>query len=340
MAKTNNDLVFDCQVDACKEFFQDTLPCGVFRLIPPEKRTKNMTKFAGPIYDITGFDARQVVAVLSDIVNNKCPKFPWEINKTFYLLIQSSNPQDELEELFKLRARPTKNQPGNGIVFLRPRGKERFKQSAKKYDELNGALKAFYDRYQIINGWFIIPPGTKSFAVHTMLLFQNNAQIGDLPQATFEVYMILLFEIARRLVTVVDPTGMKMKLDVLPIGSAIARVVQLLFLGNPICHFEDVFLPGGRFHCFTGQPVQRRKAIDNINAAYFAITKQETFTKEQHLEELRQLFCFVKPLRKMRRVIALEEQARQIKNLLKSYSPKPPLSVAEFTTAFDHCTEH
>lgn len=88
--------------------------------------------------------------------------------------------------------------------------------------------------------------------------------------------MLLLFEIARRLVKSENPVndkkpGKKEEYDVLPIGCAIARLMKLLESGN--CSFEDVFLEGARFHCLTGKPVVRRKAIEAINEA---IAKKET----------------------------------------------------------------
>ncbi|KAL9951875.1 hypothetical protein ACROYT_G044614 [Oculina patagonica] len=293
MAKSYSDKrVFDCQVKACKEFFQEKLPRGKFNLVSKKDRPDNMKGFAGPVYDITGFDAQQVVAVLSDIVNSKCPfEYKWKTNKTFYLWIHSSsednsdsgsdNSQAEFDELFRLQARPTRDQPGNAIVFLRPRGIEVFTQSAKSYEELNGALKAHYET------------NTTSFAEDIKELFKNNAQIdADIPQATFDAYMILLFEIARRLVKVDNPSEKKEALDNLPIGCAIARLIKLLELGDKeTCIFEDVFLPGGRFHCFTGKSEERRQAIERINTAIFSITQQKPLTKDHHLKELQEMFC-------------------------------------------------
>ena len=96
------------------------------------------------VYDITSLDAREVVALLSRIVNDG---EQFTANKIFYLLLRNGqeNKTDEIEKLFRLKARPTKDQPGNAIVFLRPRAKKKFKTSAEKYDELNGALKADYN---------------------------------------------------------------------------------------------------------------------------------------------------------------------------------------------------
>ena len=44
--------------------------------------------------------------------------------------------------------------------------------------------------------------------------------------------------------TVLNPSTTKQDFDVLPIASAIARIVKLLNLGKPeTCRFRDVFLP-------------------------------------------------------------------------------------------------
>lgn len=166
--------VYVCQVQACKEVFKEKLPRG----LPPIAALLNER----PLYDISGFNAHQVVAVLSAIVNDKDQ---FQKNKTFYLVIRGSSVNtEEFEELFRLTARPTAHQPGNAIVFLRPRGKKLFKRSAKSYEELNGALKAIYERFDGTPFY----SATASFARHIKQLFQNNATIGNLVQPTFEAY--------------------------------------------------------------------------------------------------------------------------------------------------------
>ena len=74
------------------------------------------------------------------------------------------------------------------LWFSVPKGKVKFTASAKKYDELNGALEAHYKT------------STTSFATDIKKLLKGNTQNKDIPEATIEAYMILLFEIARRLV--------------------------------------------------------------------------------------------------------------------------------------------
>ena len=316
---SGNTHEFDCQVKACEKFFQEQLP-KVQNLKPlaEDDIPKNAKLFKDPkIYDITSFDAREVVAVLSCIVNGRDQ---FKMNKTFYLLLRNGqeNKPDEIEELFRLRARPTKHQPGNAIVFLRPTGKKKFTEPAKKYEELNGALKAYYKEDTAGD--------TASFARDIRKLFKNNAVANNnFPQALFEVYMILLFEIVRRLVALEDPSDKKVQYDVLPIGSAIARIVKLLELGRTdICTFEDVFLPNSKFHCFTGKPEERRKAIDKINETTLDIVRKKTMETygasvlvlvpaakdpakvfatqvKCHLEELKEMFCSEKQPEAMQR---------------------------------------
>ena len=182
---------------------------------------------------------------------------------------------------------------------------------------------------------------TKEFAKDIKQLLKNNVDIDDLPQATFEAYMILLFEIARRLVQSESPSDKKGQLDILPIGSAIARMIQLLELGDEkTCTFEDVFLPGGKFHCFTGKPEQREKAIENINQVIFQSTKQETVTEKDCLKALEELFCSDERLAMM----SLEEEKLEDKMKALIVAPvrlpvvfQPPDE--EGFTAFDYFEE-
>ena len=199
---------------------------------------------------------------------------------------------------------------------------------AKSYEELNGALKAHYKN-------------TKEFANDIKQLLKNNVEIDDLPEATIEAYMILLFEIARRLVQSESPSDKKEQLDILPIGSAIARMIQLLELGDEkTCIFEDVFLPGGRFHCFTGTPEQREKAIENINQVIFQSTEQETVTEKDCLKALEELFCSDERLAMM----SLKEE--KLEDKMKALIVAPVLLPVVFQppdeegyTAFDYFEE-
>ena len=248
----------DYQVNACKKFFSEQS-----RFEPLNGSFAE--KLNGPLYDITKLDAHKVVALLSWIVNDQKQ---YKEGKAFYFLIRNDK---KVEELFKLTANPTEHQPGNGLVsiFSKPETGVFIPQAPKRYPELNVALKDHYKK------------DTKSFASVIKKLFRNKAVVNekDFPQITIEAYMVWLFEIARRSVTVENPTEKKKQLDDLPIGSAIARLVKLLELGSEeICTFDNVFSREGKFHCFTGEPEKRREAINEMN---------ETL----HLQELSKMFC-------------------------------------------------
>ena len=115
-----------------------------------------------------------------------------------------------------------------------------------------------------------------------------------------------------------------------PIGSAIARLINLLQTGN--YHFEDVFLEGARFHCFSGKWVVRKKAIEAINEA---TGKKETVTEEQLLKELQALFCSDQRLQEISS--QKEDQLAKAFEDFKHMSLNEMLSDAESYTAFDFC---
>ena len=280
----NTDL-YNSQVTACQKFFGEKLSNVPERkLLTGKKRPENMRSLEdGPIYlnDITGCDARKVIAVLVDIVNDR-EKF--KAGQNFYLVLRNTvQPKDnQIEELFRLRANPRNDQPGNGRVFKLPRGKTEFEENAKSYQAIKEALQAHYKK------------DTTSFAKRIKKLFQNNAEFNsDFPEVTMEAYMLLLFEVARRLVELENPSELKKKYDKLPIGSAIARIVKLLEYGEEKSTFEHVFSNDGKFHCFTKLPPDRKKAIDEINKAASVNAKGK---KEQLIkvatEELRETFSF------------------------------------------------
>ena len=115
-----------------------------------------------------------------------------------------------------------------------------------------------------------------------------------------------------------------------PIGSAIARLINLLQTGN--YHFEDVFLEGVPFHCFSGKWVVRRKRIEAINDA---TAKKETVTEEQLLKELQALFCSDQRLQEISSIKG--DQLAKTSKGLKNLSLNETFSDAESYTAFDYC---
>ena len=108
--------------------------------------TPNTKQFKAPFHNITSSDAHQLTAVLVDIVNDRDQ---YKTNKMFYQQLhnsQENKPDDEVEELFRLRARSAEDQPGNVYVFLRPRKLKTFKTSGKIYSVLNDKLEALYEK--------------------------------------------------------------------------------------------------------------------------------------------------------------------------------------------------
>ena len=279
-----NTNLYDCQVKACQEFFRKQLPevpkCEL--LTNERKKLLNIQDCAKPIYfsDITGFDAHKVIAVLSGIVNDR-KKFTE--GNVFLLRLCGT---DKSEELFKLSPFPKKVQIGNGIVSIRPREESKFKREGKKYAETNVDLESHYKN------------DTRRFAKHIKKLFRNNERdLDKFPQATIEVYMILLFEIARRLVKLEKPNELTAQYDDLPIGSAIAGIMKLLKNNDKDENdkyeytFNDVFGSKGKFHCFSDEPDKRKEAIDRINNAASVNTKgSEEQLIEEVIKELRKTF--------------------------------------------------
>ena len=287
--------LYQYQESACQNFFHKKLSdVPKFKPVEEHEIPEFMIrlKYNKPIYlyDITGLNASQVVAALVGIVNDR-EKFT--INKNFYLMIKHDA---KVEELFRLTARPTTHQPGNGIMSMRPRGEERFAQSSgKTYEQLIEALREHYQ-------------DTITFTKDIRKIFLNNKVSDcDFPQVTLEAYMVLLFEIGRRLVKLKEPSEIKEQFDVLPIGSAIVGIFKLLEYGkDEVCTFEDVFSPDGRFHFFSGKPQTRKRAIDDINIALVNAESEKTATtsyvskkrkvmpgteKNHHLKELEEMFC-------------------------------------------------
>ena len=283
--------VFDNQVTACKTFFQKDLPFHEIEPMSNEDKPVNLREET--VFNITGYDAHQVVATLSRIVNARDTFKP---NQTFCLLIQG---KDKDHEVFELKANPTNNQPGNGTLLLRPA------QYGKSYGVLYDELKTFE---------------TKKLAEHIEQFFKNTDNVlisaENFPRATIEVYMLWLFEIARRLVKSEKPSKQQMNYDNLPIGSAIARLVRLLKIGDAgTCRFEDVFLRNEKLHCFTGEPEERKKAVHNINDAVKEELNEASVV--HFLEELQEMFCSAKRLEKLteEQQLAEEEVLQKFKSL-------------------------
>ena len=287
--------LYQYQVNACQNLFHEQLP-DVPKLKPLEEHEipefMIRLKYNKPIlYDITGLNAQQVVATLVGIVNDR-ERFT--INKNFYLMIKHNA---MVRELFRLTARPTTHQPGNGIMSMRPRGSEKFgKSSGKTYEQLIEALREHYQ-------------DTITFTKDIRKIFLNN-KVSDcnFPQVTLEAYMILLFEIARRMVKLKEQSERKGQYDVLPTASAIVGSVKLLEYGKDnVCTFEDVFSCDGKFHFFSGKPQTRKRAIGNITTALVYAESEKTATSSN--------------ISKKRKVMPSTEINLHFKELEESRSP-------------------
>lgn len=168
-----------------------------------------------------GLNAFKIVESLKGIVNKKCYQ---DMTGTFYLKIMLT---PENLKMFILEPRPSDDQPGNGFLSL------------------NGQRPKLIDRGLLPELRRSCNNKTSCLARHLRELFKDNNYIAQVDSCIAEVYMLLLFEIAQRLVYQKRSTEKKWKFDKLPVGSAIARIVTLLEAEK--CTFDDVFSRKGRF---------------------------------------------------------------------------------------------
>jgi len=215
-------------------------------------------------FDITGKSAAHVIAIFKLIVNNRKGQYKFSKEKAFTFNI--GKPPAFIS--FKLKAKPTDDQPGNGVFRVRRNHVK--KRKCHKYDE---------ELVKELTKWY---PNTKVFAEEIQRFFKDNS---DLPQSGNEiiqdVYILLLFEVGRRLVKDSEEhTDRKKALDNLPMSQAITTIVKLF--EQEECRFEDVFLIRGKFHCFTARsPKKRKEAIEqleckNITALFYREEDQES----------------------------------------------------------------
>ena len=197
------------------------------------------------VYDITGFNRSQVVEKLEDIVNDR----GYQKKKfDFYLGISKVDETLEFRKLFRLEPHPWPNQPGNGVMkVLQDR-----KFICRSYGQcLVDELNEKYGRK------------TSLLAEHLEKLFEDNSNIAEYSFVTSEVYILWLFEIARRRVKdSKDATNLKKAYDTLEIDGAITQLIKLMKVDS--CQFQEIFLKNGTFHCFSNFPPARQTAIDNI----------------------------------------------------------------------------
>ena len=123
---------------------------------------------------------------------------------------------------------------------------ERNFQLPKSYDEIAGVIAAKYENENEAK-----ERSSERFWEDLQKLFRDNTSADSIPDVALEVYLMLLFEIARRLVRQPDQkpsggatAGKKEALDCLPIGVAIARMLVV----KP--NFRKVFLEWGRIRLY------------------------------------------------------------------------------------------
>ena len=220
---------------------------------------------ASDTYNITGKSAAQVIAILKSMVNRKGKGFSYRHGKVFTFNICRD---DQPKISFQLKAIFYEDQPGNGFISRRdPR--DRRESLSIKYD--NVLVDKLKDQYS---------SDTKKFAQDIKRVFKDNSELLQWENEIIQdVYFLMLFEIGRRLVKD-DPesTLRKKKLDNLRISEAITKIVKLF--DNEACRFEDVFIKGKKFHCFSGELKTRQGAISLL------LTQLE----ELKLEDLKELF--------------------------------------------------
>ena len=193
---------------------------------PSKRFIEELQEVPAAHWNITGLNAASVISILKSIVKDR-ETFKDKAKFTFYIK------GDEEAISFTLEASPTDKQPGNGIIRRRnPRGGEDIHKSYDK--ELIEVLKQQYCC-------------TEKFAQDIRRVFKNNSELFKCRNEIIQdVYILLLFEIGRRLV---DD-------DSLPISEAITKIVKLLEAKS--CDFEDFFDKEGKFHCFSDEPGKRR----------------------------------------------------------------------------------
>ena len=281
MSRTKKDSLYLAQEEACRQFFNAKYPIGETEK-PDELKYKNGED--GKVYDITGLCAIEVIATIIKIINDPS-KWPTEtsmVKKTFYFLVKSKNNGKEPYRMFKLRANPTKNQPGNGVVSIMYLKGKKCKQYQSRRPKTYRAL---------IEDIFQANTPTENFAKVIQKLFKDNSEIAQQDTAISEMYFLLLFEIARRRSNKEYKTDEGKRLDELPIGSAIVQIIKLL--GATDKNEDSEYLKKKLecyFYCFKTRASARKKAIIKLNDE----TKSKLLScvsVDLCVEELEKMYC-------------------------------------------------
>ena len=210
---------------------------------------------ASDTYNITGKSAAHVIAILKSIVNNREEPYEYDKGNIFTLKIEGQHSIS-----FTLEPYPYPNQPGNGRM------------------QTNGIARGYKTLTKKLIKQYV--NDTETFAKELKRVFKDNSRLlecrNDILQ---DAYILLLFEIGRRLVddeNVSEPGKEKQNYDSLPISEAITKIVKLFEM--KMCSFNDVFDPDAEFHCFTGSHTKRKSAINKLQS-------------NEKYEDIKALFC-------------------------------------------------
>ena len=217
---------------------------------PSKRFIEELREIPATLWNITGMNAASVISILKSIVNDR-EKFKDEAKFTFDIK------GDKETISFTLEANPNDKQPGNGII-RRGRNPRGGGDKHRSYDK--DLIEVLTQRYCC----------TEKFAQDIRRVFKNNSELFKCGNEIIQdVYILLLFEIGRRLV---DDENVpeehrtdKQAYDSLPISEAITKIVKLFEAKK--CSFEDFFDEKGRFHCFTGSPDVRKFAINKLKSS-------------------------------------------------------------------------
>ena len=206
-------------------------------------------------YNITGKSAAHVIAIFKSMVNNRDAQYGYRESEVFTFEI--GNPPTII---FKLQARPTEDQPGNGFIQRN--------NNTPTYKSITKDLMKQYEN------------DTETFAKDMKSVFKDNSELFKCSAVVSDVYILLLFEIGRRLVIDgKESTNKKKALDKLPISAALTSIFKLFESPKTKYSFRDFFHDEGKFHCFSDGPQKREDAIESL-----------TKLSEVEFEEIKALF--------------------------------------------------
>lgn len=197
------------------------------------------------VYDLTDKNAKQITELLIAVVNQD----EWQDidqQRPSYFVVQ---PNDPFKIIFKLESNPTPKQPGNGKVSMRTNNN---KFIGYTYEHLYPVIK---------------DKDPEKFFKQLKDSFKNCNKIIGAMNGVADSFMLLLFEIARRRVKQKRAYHKrKQAYDELPIASFIACAIELHEPKG--FNFVDIFNPESEFHCFKGEPEDRKHNLMKLITLY------------------------------------------------------------------------